>query len=139
MNLPMLSSPTISCGSKSHKFIVYCVNYLSRINLTSYINCFLGFVLWVFQLVNLEISLCLPCPDFGRLSQYFPLQKAYCHFLKRLFLHALSLLNSYDRICHLTCDRSQAHWSVTPRTLFRAQEWQDMPTESPKPIATKQY
>lgn len=62
MNLLMLSSPTISCGSKSHKFIVYCVNYLSQINLTSYINCFLGFVLWVLQLVNLEISLCLPCP-----------------------------------------------------------------------------
>lgn len=62
LNLLMLSSPTISCGSKSHKFIVYCVNYLSQINLTSYINCFLGFVLWVLQLVNLEISLCLPCP-----------------------------------------------------------------------------
>ena len=81
----------------------------------------------------------LPRPDFGRLSQYFHLQKPYCHFPNRLFLHALSLLNSCDGLCHLTCDRSQAHWSVVPRTLSRAQEWQDTHKEPLKPIATKKY
>lgn len=152
----MLSPPTISCGSKLHKFIVYCVNHLSQINLTSFIKCFLVFVFWVLkgkstsslyaaswlykllQLANLEISLCLPCPDFGRLTQYFSLQKPYCHFPNRLFLHALSL-NSHDRLCHLTCDRSQAHWFVVPRTLSRAQKWQDTHKEPLKPIATKEY
>lgn len=140
MNLLMLSSPTISCGSKSHKFIVYCVNYLSQINLTSYINCFLGFVLWVLQLVNLEISLCLPCPalilaGWASISLY---RRHTVTFSKVCFcMHSVFLIHMTD--CHLTCDRSHGHWSVVPRTLFRAQEWQDMPTEYLKPIATKQY
>ena len=78
-------------------------------------------------------------PQFWQADTTFPFTEA----ILSLSQQTLSAWNQSSwfiwQILHLTCDRSQAHWSLIPWTLCRAQEWQDTHKEQLKPIATNYY